>query len=227
MGPTSRLNSSRRITLSVRQARPRQTLDPFYQPPLQRLSQGDIFLDVPHLYLRDDEVTFLRRRSLKGGHPGADLYVLGDKKRSPSNAFNPEGDELAAPVQLAPGMLLTHACEIDNRPTACVSVALIRALRTVPQENQEPIVAGENLAFLPLPENDDPPLEESYVDFSRVTSLRQDVLLSTQRILSPAPALLKALYVGMARYLTRYDIAPSLLEKLVEEAIAEATKPLE
>lgn len=153
--------------------------------------------------------------------------MLGDKKRTPTQAFNVEDDELAARVQLAPGMLLSHACEIDNSATACVSVALIRPLRTAPKEHQEAIVTGRNVRFLPLPENDDPPFEQCYVDFSRVTSLRPWVLLARQRILSPAPALLNALYVGLARYITRYDIAPSLLERLVREAIAEANKPAE
>lgn len=201
-------------------------MDRFYQLPLPRLAQGDIFLDVPSIYLRDDAVTFLRRRQGKYG-PLADIYVLDDKDHAPKKAFDRHDDEVAARVQLAPGLLLTHACEIDNSPRACVAVALIRPLRTVPPESHEAITSGTNLRVLYLPENDDPAFEESYVDFSRITSLRLDALPREKRILSAAPDLVKALYVGLTRYSTRFDISPQLLEPLIGEAISEASQPPE
>ena len=193
----------------------------YYEKPRPKLAQGDIFLDVPHIYLRDESVTFLRRRSTKYG-PSADLYLLRDQEHTPRAPFDPEGDEAASVVQLAPALLLTHACEIDQSPKACVNVALIRPLRNVPEGARDAILRGENLRLFPLPENDDPPLEPSYVDFSRVTSLRQNALVACQRIASASPDLLKALYLGLVRYITRYEMTGDSLDTLVEQAIVEA-----
>lgn len=183
-------------------------------------------MDVPSIFIRDDKITFLRRRQGKRG-PVADLYMLSDESHTPKKSFNPENDELAARVQVARAMLLTHGCEIDNTRKACLSVALIRPLRHVPPEHREAIVSGRNVRYLPLPENDSPPFEESYIDFSRVTNLRPDALPLDRRILSASPDLLKALYVGVTRYITRYDIAPATLEQLVDEAISGASAPPE
>ena len=132
-------------------------------------------MDVPSLYFREGPIEFPRRRPLSRG-PGADLYTLGDQERVPRQQFSPGGDEVIAPVQVAASILLTHACEIDNSTKACALVALIRPMRVVPQASCEPIRTGKNLRTLWLPENDAPRFEESYVDFSRITSLRLDAL---------------------------------------------------
>jgi hypothetical protein len=189
------------------------------------MAQGDIFLDIPSVYLPEARVTFLRRRHSQRG-PLADLYVLGDTRHVPQQRqFNPQGDELAASVQLGSAMLLTHACEVDNRPRATVSLALVRPLRTVPDASKEAIKSGRNLSFLYLPENDAPPFEESYVDFSRITSLRPDALSPDRRILSSSQQLLQALYVGLVRYFTRFDLNLSEIDDLVARAILEASIP--
>ena len=198
-------------------------MDRYYQLPLPKFAQGDIFLDVPSIYLGDDAVTFLRRRDARRG-PLADIYVLDDESHTPRQPFNRQGDEVAAKIQLAPGMLLTHACEVDNSPRACVGVALIRPLGPVPPESREAITSGKNLRLLYLPENDVPAFEESYVDFSRITSLRLDAIPREKQILSAAPDLVKALYVGMTRYFTRFDISSPMLEPLIAEAIPEASQ---
>lgn len=153
--------------------------------------------------------------------------MLGNTGHAPQKLFDPEGDELAASVQLASGILLTHACELDNRPKANVSLALIRPLRTLPEPSKEAIRFGRHLSFLYLPQNDAPPFEESYVDFSRITSLRRAALPLGRRILSASEQLLRALYVGLARYYTRFDINPSEMAGLVAQAISEASKPEE
>jgi len=193
-------------------------LDPLYSSPLPELTPGDIFVNLPSIYLRSAEITFLRRRTGPKG-PLADLYILGDEDRAPKKPFNPNDDEVMAHVQLAQAILLTHGCEIDNRPKAALSVAIVRPIKSVPTgDAKEKIRSGENLSYLYLPENDYPTLEQSYVDFSRISALKPEALPLDPRILSASPELLRALYIGLLRYFTRWDIEPELLESLVLDA---------
>lgn len=198
----------------------------FYQHPHPRLAQGDIFLNIPSVSVRDTDLRFLRERDGTGGVKVADIFrVDGSDGRTPQGkAFNPDDERLYANLQMAPAMLLTHACEIDNSPKAMVLVALMRPLRSVGVEQHAPIKEGRNLRFLYVPPNDDPPLAESYVDFSRITSVRRQVL-PDRPALSVSPLMLKAVYVGLVRYFTRSDVEPALLDSLVAKAIDEARAP--
>ena len=196
-------------------------MDPLYQAPLAKLTPGDVFVDIPSIYLRAAELTFLRRR--QGPHgPLADLYVLGGEGNVPTKPFDPNGDEVAVPVQVTNGILLTHGCEIDNRPKACVSLALIRPIAPLPGEAKENIRRGRNLSFMWLPDNDDPPLPESYVDFSRISAVRPAALDQGRRIVSASAELLEALYVGLVRCFTRWEISGELLALLVQESAPRA-----
>lgn len=193
----------------------------YYQPPLPQIAQGDIFADVPSIYLPNSAITFPRRRDMKRG-PGADLYILDDESRHPqARPFDPNGDEVIADIQMTYGILLTHACEMDNSRKANLAFALIRPMRPMPEEDRVRIRSGANLRVLHLPASDSAGLEESYVDFSRITSLRPQALDNMPRILSATSVLLTALYVGLARYFTRFDIDPDLLSDLVDQAIRE------
>lgn len=169
----------------------------------------------------EDRIIFLRRWRDTPRGPAAILYDFGDTDRVPQQPFKPDADEGIATVQLANAILLTHGCELDNRPGGNVLFALVRPMRTVPEEHREAIRGGRNISFLPLEDNDDPPLEESYVDFSRISSMKPEALPRVRRILSASPELLKALYLGIARYFTRFEIRPEELAGLVEQAGAE------
>lgn len=144
-----------------------------------------------------------------------------DGRAPQGKAFNPDDEILPTNMQLAPAMLLTHACEIDNSPKAMVLVALIRPLAPVEAKQHPAIKEGRNLRFLYLPPNDEPKLNEGYVDFSRVTSVRRQVLPESPA-LSASATLLKAVYVGLVRYFTRADVEPALLNALVIKALDEA-----
>ncbi len=197
-------------------------MDPLYRAPTEEFSPGDIFSETPSLYLRDSGLEFLRRRTGKGGRAEADLYAVANQTTSPIKPFNPLDDEAIARVQTASAVVLTHGCEIDGRPRACLVVALARPIRTVPTANdQENIRRGATLSFLWLPPNDEPPMEESYIDFSRLTSLRREALRPEDKILSASEELTKALFLGVTRYFTRWDIPEETLTQLALEAQAD------
>ena len=162
----------------------------------------------------------MRRRDTRDG-PGALLYALGDANRQPPKAFNPNLDETVAKLQLTKAIVLTHSCEMDNSPKATLTLGLIRPMRTYPEEGQDAIREGRNVRLLYLPANDAPELEESYVDLSRLTSLRRNVLPEENRVLSASDQLLKALYMGLMKYFTRFEVDEASIVPLVEQALAE------
>ncbi len=160
---------------------------------------------------------------MSGGVPGAAKYVYGDEDRAPQQAFDPNKEEVVAQAALGAGILLSQGCEIDHSPQ--IWLALIRTLRSVPLEHQDAVVSGANFRFLYLPENDDPPFEASYLDFSRITTVRVAAMTAYNRILSASDDLIRALYVGITRYITRFDLRPTVLNDVVARAISEASEP--
>jgi hypothetical protein len=192
--------------------------DEFYQLPVPQLTQGDILNDVPAVYVGDGPLEFIRRRDTPRG-PTGDIFVLGDGERAPQQAFKRDGDEFVGNVQQARAMILTHSCELDNSPRATVTLVLIRPMRNLPDEAKSAIREGRNLRLLYLPANDEPPLEESYVDLSRVTSIRRGALNDDQRYLSATRDLLLAVYMGIVKYYTRFEVDEESLVPLVERAL--------
>lgn len=192
----------------------------FYRLPVARISQGDIFRDVPSVYVPDPEIVIVRRRESARGSVG-DLYTVGDEERQPQQAFNPNGDHFVGTVQLANAILLTHSCEVDNSPRSTVTFGLIRPIRLVPEDAREAIRAGRNLRLMYLPANDGPAFEESYVDFSRLTSVRREAVREDARVLSATDLLLKAIYLGLVRYVTRFEVSEDEIKPLVQQAMEE------
>lgn len=122
-------------------------------------------------------------------------------------------------------MLLTHGCELDKPTPSDALMAIVRPMSSVPTERRGAIRAGRVKRVMPLPENDAPYLPESYVDFSRLTSIAPDVVASARRILSPSEELLSALYTAMTVYFTRLELVPDVQQQAVEEAVREANTP--
>lgn len=193
----------------------------FYRMPSANIAQGDVFIDVPSVYVPNSHIVVVRRRQTSRG-PVADLYALGDAAHQPQRTFDPSGDEYVGQVQVAHALILTHACEIDNSPRATITLGLIRPMRAVPEDARSAIRDGRNIRFLYLPANDDPPLAESYVDFSRLTSIRRQALPQDKRILSLTETTLKALYVGLIRYVTRFELPDAEILGLVRRAVEDA-----
>jgi hypothetical protein len=168
------------------------------------------------------EIVLIRRRTGPGGRPLGDLYTLGNSELQPKQPFDPNRDEFVGTFQLADAVLLTNSCEMDNSPKANLTFALIRPLRTVPEEHRDAMVSGDNARVLYLPANDDPEFEESYIDFSRLSSLRPDAVQIANRVVSATEGLMKGIYVGFVRYVTRFVVEGDEIEALVQKAIDEA-----
>ncbi len=195
--------------------------DRYYQQPTRLIGQGDILTAVPSLRIIRSDLEFVRRRQTARG-PVGDLYTVDGARQPQGRAFDPNQDEVVAACQVGYAMILGNACDWDNSPTAPVPLALVRPLRTLPQDAHPAIRQGENGRFLHLPANDEPAFEESYVDFARATTVRASVLPSFIRLLSPSSELLAALYAALAYFYSRMDLAVHDLAQRAEAALMQA-----
>src|SRR6266568_2258180 len=110
------------------------------------------------------------------------------------------------------GIVLSHSCEMDKDFKHRI-VALIRPLGNVPSEGQEIIRANDNFSACYLPAFGEI-MGESYVDFSRITTLHPDFLQNAERIVSLTDKAVKYIQTQFFRYLTRRDVSPEALDQL-------------
>jgi hypothetical protein len=194
-------------------------LEEFYRDVDPRWCQGDIIRQVPHIHLKPPLIA-VRRESTKSGEKLAPFeYPLGaPNEENPVNA-TPRGgfkfgtgDNIVAFCQLGFGMVLTYDCEIDNDKKHR-HIALIRPLGPLPAQDQQTIRERRNVSYCYLPAYPDV-IEESYVDFRRMTTVHPDLLQNTERILSLTENAVRYVWIQLIRYWTRLDISPEALEKL-------------
>jgi hypothetical protein len=185
----------------------------FYREPRSELYQGDIVSGVPHLYLRTS-VHALRKKSVRGeGELYASFPYPGDDQPAGGFRFQePEGDETSATCQVANAMVLSHDCDIENDRKHRL-VALIRPLAGVPHNGQEIIREYANFSYFYLPELPGV-LQESYVDFRRITSLRPQLVDTVPRLAALAEATINRLHLHFFLFLTRRELAPEIIAQL-------------
>jgi hypothetical protein len=145
-----------------------------FSPPSDELSQGDLFVEVPSVYVQD-----LRYLVKTADNTFSLQAVAGQRRLDRPYPANAEETRTF-------GIVLTHDCEIDKEPRrALVHVALVRPLRApdVPEEHLDGFRANTRHRAFYLPTNDY--LEgENYADLRRMTPLRVDVLLGLTKLAS-------------------------------------------
>ena len=181
--------------------------------------QGDIVRQVPHIHLKPP-LKALRKQTMRSGEMLAPFEYHFDAEETelmrtaPNGGFNfSVGENVEAFCQLALGMVLTDGCEID-KDTKHRQVALIRPLNPLPLESQQTIRENRNFSYCYLPAYANI-IAESYVDFRRVTTLHPDYLRLPARILSLTDEALKYMKVQFIRYVTRLELNPEMISKLL------------
>lgn len=154
----------------------------------EALLQGDIFLDVPFVWV--PERPLLVARFLGENKKRVMTYAVHKEAEGPTSHQGtgrpPKGGfrltdrqkpELAlVPVILAMGMVLTHDCEIENDPDHRV-VAMVRPITDLQPVYQQKCLAGERTDMFPLESQDQAPaMPSSFVDFRKTTPLRPGAL---------------------------------------------------
>jgi len=175
-----------------------------YTTPLPELWQGDIFKDVPNVYIRARPVVALRGRTIAGGQ-GYAAYP--EDGLPPSNDFDPAADgEMLATGRRDYGMLLTHECEFDEKDDRrkYFTLCLVRSIHDLPQSTIDMIATGHRYRFFLLPgQEKDPPFDTRYADFRRVTTIRAELLRPEDRVVSLTEEMRTAMRQALALFYTR------------------------
>jgi hypothetical protein len=141
-----------------------------FSPPSDELSQGDLFADVPSVYVED--LRYLVKTD-------ANAYSL-------QSASQPRKDDRTYPANAVEartfGIVITHDCEIDkNLARALVYVALVRKLDDVAEEFRDGFRSNTRHRAFYLPSNEY--LNgEHYADLRRMTPIRADALLTLSKV---------------------------------------------
>ena len=185
--------------------------EPLYLEPSADLLQGDIFDEVPYVYI--DARPLKIARPFKQGAGGRHLYAIHDEYRDDprdgyrwTNRQNPE--LIVARAQRGPAVVLTHDCELENEPDYR-HVAPIRLMTELLPEYQERCRAGERWDAFPLArQGEAPAIIESFVDFKKITTMRPSALDASVKIASMSEELRKALSAAYWNYLHHAYQAP-------------------
>lgn len=168
----------------------------WYTTSKPELSQGDIYVDVPTLYIREPVLT------------AATVTCTGHAQHLVPTQAEPElfGTQdriMIGHGSLAHAVVLTHDCEIDKDKKYRM-LALVRPLAGLPNEAIEEIKAHRRRRFFHLPaETELYPLEESYVDFRRITAVTDPVIPISKRVLSMQDHLRDSMREAFILYVTR------------------------
>jgi len=131
--------------------------------------------------------------------------VIHDETNPPQGGFHWETREtVAADAQVAFGIVLTHDCEIENDDRrAHRLIAILRPLAPLNEEDRDIIRRDEHYGRLWLPAWEQVGVEEMYVDFRRITTVRlQGLPPDANRIASLTDFGREVLQYAMIRYLT-------------------------
>lgn len=160
-----------------------------YLPPSNEdpLLQGDIFHNVPFVWVTERPLLIARHfqqgaggRQIYGVHKEFDAPTLHPGATTPPTTpfrlEDREDPELAVvPVVLSTGIMLTHDCEIENDDHRLL--ALIRPITDLEEPFRQRCLDGLRTDMFPLlPQDDEPAMPTSYVDFKIITPLRPRAL---------------------------------------------------
>jgi hypothetical protein len=175
----------------------------FTEPIPGDFRQGDIYRDVLHLMFSAGEVEAVRSFTNRSGRTQAFLH---GRDNPPADGFRWSKEAVVAEGQLAWGIVLTHDCDLENDDEKSHRlVALLRPFGDLGEESQGIILRGEHMGRLYLPPWEELDLPETYIDFRRWTTLREDALPPDRRILSMTDDGRRLLHAGLIRCLAAVE----------------------
>lgn len=182
--------------------------EPLYLPPGAQVSQGDIYLFVPSSHVERRPLQVIRPlRTEKGGLQS--YRVHSEDGDAPSDGFKwdkQDGERLLVRGYLRMGILVSHDCEIDS-DTRHRILAMVRPITDLQPEHRQAVVDNEQVCALPLaPQDREPQMALSFVDFRRLTTVRPDVLAASNRYASLSSEIRKALAEWFWEYLFRGEV---------------------
>lgn len=182
---------------------PRLYLDPNQEEDLQ----GDIFDLVPAVMVKTRQFEVAREFPQQDSHGRRRIYLHSESDPPRSGfTFAPEqgGEEqFVVHAFVTRGILLTHDCEIENDDRVR-QMAMVRVLADLPDDAQESIVNGESAGAFLLPvQQETPSLPASFVDFRRITPVRPEILVRSEKHCSMTEGMRAAMAEHYWEYLFR------------------------
>jgi hypothetical protein len=175
--------------------------------------QGDVYDGLPFLLARSVPISIMRpfREGKKG--PMWVQYEDGGEQQPEKTpihlGYQEGGDDVLAIGFKAPGIVLSHDCEIVNAPDHVLLAPIIPWSNLAP-EHQVEAERGERLDVFPLmAQDDEPAMAKSYVKFPRLTAVHQHVLRDCPRRASSSDRVRRALAAAFHRYLFHPELESS------------------
>lgn len=170
----------------------------WYAEPEQELSQGDIFVAMPSVYVREPLET---ANTVTCGGGVQHLVRLSAQPQ----LFGAQDETMLTRGNLGRAVILTHGCEID-KDTRYRLIALVRPIAGLRTHVVEEIRSNSRRRFFHLPpESELYNFEESYIDFRRITTVTGSVLETASRILSMQEHLRESMSEALIVYFTRAE----------------------
>jgi hypothetical protein len=136
----------------------------FYRDVEDQFCQGDIFVDVPHLFLKD-RPTSPPPLSLAGKKAGS----WTDELSGPEPPTAGAEVVVPAPCLVDRAILLTYGCEIDKDKRHRL-IALVRPMTSLRPAEKDVVRKNGRYACFHLPPLA-PAIQEGYVDFRRMSTV--------------------------------------------------------
>lgn len=175
-----------------------------YRDTDDKYCQGDLIDDIPSVHLKSLDGA-LAKCVLKGNREAWEILPYGGT--SPASGKIPDfkgGEKIPAFCQVSRAILLTHGCDIDNDLKHRL-VALVRPLAPVAPEVQAVIRENRNFSFMHLPADASRNIDESYIDFRRITCITPELLQQGTRLASLSDPGVQAIHERLFRFLTHRD----------------------
>ena len=166
-----------------------------YEAPGTKISQGDILELLPHVFL-DKPLLALKQE--------ADTIFRAESE--PFSAFdNKNGQSIIAGCKRQCAILINHDCEIEKPQTRRWLACPVMPISRLAPENQDRVRRNRIYAMLYFPRYREV-LQESFVDFSQITTLHGDYVRTGKRLTSLSDTGRRAFYVQFIRWLTRWEL---------------------
>lgn len=175
------------------------------------VEQGDIYLNLPSVIIPARPLRVARhfRTNPKSGRE--EWFVHAEGVNPPQGGFDWDIDKgkvepnMLVQGHVAMGIVLTHDCEIENDETSTRTLAMIRPPDHLNVEERELLFSGHEywVAFPLVEQTDEPVFKRSWIDFRRLTTVREDVLQESTRLLSLSEELREAMAHAFWNYLFR------------------------
>jgi hypothetical protein len=197
-----------------------------YRSPDNKLSQGDIVDDIPHLHFKPP-ITIIRPVTMRGARAQfapfpyppeegktPDARVAG--KTILQEPFHVKQGELVPVLaRFTRGIVLNYDCELGREENFCL-IAMVRPMTGVHETDRLTIRENRNFSHFFLPMDAERGLEEAYVDLRVITCLDPKIIeaIGTRKA-SLTSVGVDGLQAQLFRFLTGRDfnsITPFLVE---------------